>query len=560
MDDGRSLQARLMARALTALAAVAVVVLLVLSGLPGRMDQSLFDLLSRTSAVQRDPRIVVVAIDRASLAELGNWPWSRRTHARMVERLDQTGVQAIALDLLLTQPALYDPEGDALLARALSRSGKVVVPVHAEPGAGSGSGVELMPVPEFAATAAAMGHLDRFADADGKYRSLYLRAGLGSPHWPAMALALQQVAGPQSPATEQPGQRFPAAYAPALDYWVRDYRVLLPHRKPDPGYLRLSYMDVLEGRVDPAALRDRYAWVGMTVPAPGSAAADAPGQDPKPALEYQLQALDTLLNGDAIVPLGTLATMALSALLACLPLLLGLCGLRSLGKGLGLAVVATVLLSWSLLQWGQAWFAPGAALLTLGLGALAWMAWRWRRGAGSDGRDPLTGLANRTVFDQRLHHELRLATRSGQPLSLLLLEIDPLQGQSGHEGTAPPLVEALADSLRLRARRPRDLVARLEQDHFAVLLPETTPHAAAAIATTLHVDLANRGVQRDPSSALVSTLSIGLDTYQPGEASLAMDLFARADAARMHARLSGGNRTVSHAELAALMASLNAGH
>jgi len=558
MDDGRSLQARLLARALTALAAAAVVVLLVLSGLPGRMDLLAFDLLSRTSAVQRDPRIVVVAIDRASLAALGRWPWSRRTHARMLERLDQAGAHAIALDLLLTQPDLYDPEGDALLARALGRSGKVVLPIHAEPGTARGSGVELMPIPEFAATAAALAHLDRTADADGGFRSVYLRAGLGSPHWPAMALALQQVARPQSPTAEPPGQRFPASYAPSLEHWVRDYRVLLPHRQQEQGYLRLSYMDVLEGRAGPAALRDRYAWVGMTVPAPGSAAAGAPGQDPPPALEYQLQALDTLLNGDAIVPLGTFATMALSALLACLPLLLGLCGLRSLGKSLGLAVVATVLLSWSLLQWGQAWFAPGAALLTLGLGALAWMAWRWRRGAGSDGLDPLTGVANRTLFDQRLHHELRSATSSGQPLSLLLLEIDPLQGRSGHEGTAPPLIEALADSLLLRARRPRDLVARLEDDHFAVLLPQTTSDAAAAIAITLHVDLANRAVQRDPSSAMVSTLSIGLDTYQPGEPILPTDLYRRADGARTHARLSGGNRTFSHAELAALMASLSA--
>ncbi len=57
---------------------------------------------------------------------------------------------------------------------------------------------------------------------------------------------------------------------------------------------------------------------------------------------------------------------------------------------------------------------------------------------------------------------------------------------------------------------------------------------------------------------MVSTLSIGLDTYQPGEPNLPTDLFRHAHGARTHARLSGGNRTVSHAELAALMASLSA--
>ena len=67
-----------MARLLTALGASAVVVLLVLSGISWRADTALYDLLIQRSAQTADDRILVVAIDEKSLAELGRWPWSRR--------------------------------------------------------------------------------------------------------------------------------------------------------------------------------------------------------------------------------------------------------------------------------------------------------------------------------------------------------------------------------------------------------------------------------------------------------------------------------------------------
>ena len=145
-------------RLLTAVGAAALAVLVTLSGLTAAPDAWVYDRLVRGAAPEADPRIVVVDIDQKSLAELGRWPWSRRVHAQLVDRLRLAEAKGIAFNILLSEPALFDPEGDALLARAISRSGRVVLPVLAEPVQRNGASVELMPIPEFAASAASLGH------------------------------------------------------------------------------------------------------------------------------------------------------------------------------------------------------------------------------------------------------------------------------------------------------------------------------------------------------------------------------------------------------------------
>ena len=143
-------------RLLTALGAAALAILVTLSGVTAPLDAWVYDRLVLGAAPEADPRIVVVDIDQKSLAELGRWPWSRRTHAQLVDRLRVAGAKGIAFNILLSEPALFDPEGDALLARAIGQSGRVVLPVLAESVQLNGPSVELMPIPEFAASAASL--------------------------------------------------------------------------------------------------------------------------------------------------------------------------------------------------------------------------------------------------------------------------------------------------------------------------------------------------------------------------------------------------------------------
>ena len=180
---------------------------------------------------------------------------------------------------------------------------------------------------------------------------------------------------------------------------------------------------------------------------------------------------------------------------------------------------------------------------------------KWRRKPRRAQSDPLTGLANRHRFDEALALELRSAQRSGQPLSLLLLDVDHFKGLNDSQGhpAGDKVLRTLSGVLRDRARRPRDLVARLGGDEFAILLPETSSQAAAAIATTVHVDLANLAAQNNAASPAF-TISVGIHTTRQGETTTATEVFERTDAALYQAKQAGRNRSATFGEETALPA------
>ena len=550
---------RVVARLLTAMGASAVVILLVLSGITWRADTALYDLLVQRSAHAADERILVVAVDEKSLAELGRWPWSRRVHAQLIDALSASGAKSIALDILLSEPALYDPEGDALLTQALTRSHKVVLPVFAEPQQQNGPLVELLPIPEFAASAAALGHVDMALYSDGVARSMFLRAGLGTPHWPSLALALHQLGNePGESDGNLPGLRNPQAGTVAPQDWVRDHEVLVPYVNPPHGFKRVSYSDVLNDRVPAAQLKDRWILVGVTAAGMGGDVATPGWHANAPRLsgvDYQANALNMLLQDSAIVPLSTVVQSLLSIFLVVLPLLIyGLPGFRKISTPIVLALLAVPLVT-LLLLWQGYWFAPLSAWVVLCIGTgmrLVRVVRRTQRRAQSD---PLTGLANRHRFDEALALELRSAQRSGQPLSLLLLDVDHFKGLNDSQGhpTGDKVLRTLSGVLRDRARRPRDLVARLGGDEFAILLPETSSQAAAAIATTVHVDLANLAAQNNAASPAF-TISVGIHTTRQGETTTATEVFERTDAALYQAKQAGRNRSATYGEETALPA------
>jgi adenylate cyclase len=86
-----------------------------------------FDALTVASAPSGiEAPIVIVGIDEASFAELDRqWPWPRRLHARLIDRLHAAGATVIGLDVLFAEPA--NAEDDRLLAEAIKRVGNVVL-------------------------------------------------------------------------------------------------------------------------------------------------------------------------------------------------------------------------------------------------------------------------------------------------------------------------------------------------------------------------------------------------------------------------------------------------
>ena len=102
-----------------------------------RWDQVFYDCSLRSWYRAPAQDIVIVAIDERSLRELGRWPWSRRVHAELVDKLTTAGAKVVALNIVFAEPAALDPAADVVLAAAIERSSRVILPVlneHLESG------------------------------------------------------------------------------------------------------------------------------------------------------------------------------------------------------------------------------------------------------------------------------------------------------------------------------------------------------------------------------------------------------------------------------------------
>ncbi len=100
--------------------------------------------------------------------------------------------------------------------------------------------------------------------------------------------------------------------------------------------------------------------------------------------------------------------------------------------------------------------------------------------------DPLTGLSNRRVFEERLAAEHGRARRFGRPLSVVLLDVDHADRAEQHFGS-----ETFQEALRLMGQflreglRETDVAARVDDDEFGLLLVETPLGGAREVAVEL---------------------------------------------------------------------------
>ena len=111
--------ARLRVRVLGLVAAVLMAVALLAAG--SALRQPLFDAFHKFSpAPNSTPKIQVVAVDAASLAAVGGWPWSRYTMARLTEEIAGRGAKVIGYDFLFAETDRQAPEDFARLYPELS--------------------------------------------------------------------------------------------------------------------------------------------------------------------------------------------------------------------------------------------------------------------------------------------------------------------------------------------------------------------------------------------------------------------------------------------------------
>ncbi|MGL4693271.1 MAG: diguanylate cyclase, partial [Stenotrophomonas maltophilia] len=471
-----------------------------------------------------------------SLQQLGQWPWPRGTHARLLDRLTDARAERVVLDLMVSEPDRQDSSQDAELAAAIRRNGHVVLPVLAAPASGPRMAEELLPIPLIAANAASLGHSDIEVDGDGVARGLYLTAGIGSPHWPALGLALAATHGPL------PGLHDDQPDLDSPYQWRRDHYVRVRYAGPPERFPQVSYADVLNGEVDPALLRGRLVLVGMTASGITQRLLTPTTRERwMSGSEYQANVASMLLADKVINPLPSTWQSALGGLLVALCCLL-LTLPRAWLSGV-LALPLTLLLSFVVLRAGNLWFAPAAALIGMLAVILAWTLWRvsaWRRQANSDA---LTGLGNRLRFEQTLQAEHDAGRRSGRPLSLVLIDVDHFKRHNdefGHQA-GDTVLRRIAQEIRAHARRPRDMAARFGGDEFALILPDTTPEGAVQVVQDLVARAQALEIPAGRGTTTHITVTVGVFTRVPTPGTEPRHFFEGADAALYQAKAAGRN-------------------
>ena len=154
--------------------------------------------------------------------------------------------------------------------------------------------------------------------------------------------------------------------------------------------------------------------------------------------------------------------------------------------------------------------------------------------------DPLTGLANRLLFRDRLDTALRQASRSRRPLGILILDLDRFKVVNdtlGHEAGDHLLIE-VANRMSATVREC-DTLARLGGDEFALLMPEIR-HADDAISVARKLLLALQPEITLGSQEVFATTSIGIAVF-PEHGDTGELLLRNADVALYAAKNAGRN-------------------
>jgi diguanylate cyclase (GGDEF)-like protein len=153
--------------------------------------------------------------------------------------------------------------------------------------------------------------------------------------------------------------------------------------------------------------------------------------------------------------------------------------------------------------------------------------------------DPLTGIRNRRQIALDLESAVKQAERHGNPLCVLLADVDHFKAVNDRHGHAvgDEVLKSVAACLG-QTVRGGDLVARYGGEEFLLVLPSTTVNQAMALSERLRVQIESMIPLNAPDVAV--TASFGLAAWRGGES--ACDLVGRADKALYRAKAAGRNR------------------
>lgn len=295
-----------------------------------------------------DSRLVLLAVDDDTVHELG-FPLPRKIYAKALEKLKDFGAKTVVFDVLF----LENREGDAELAAAAKRHGKVIQLFVVEKPEGADKTRVQMAVKPLKATAQYLGSpsIGQHLEDDGHIRTFLLfnpefedpiLTGKPSTSLPAAAIASFTDKTMDQVLKENPADQMPI---PVLNFrkplsWPKH-----PNSPPSDVNLSpfrtISLMDLVKGTMSKEqqdALKGSLVVVG-SISTGYFDHYPAPFNSHMPGPEFHLTAIDNVLNGDALQATSRLNVLLLVILAAWLPYFI----LRALSPALGAVAVAAVL-------------------------------------------------------------------------------------------------------------------------------------------------------------------------------------------------------------------------
>ena len=300
-----------------------------------RLEESLGSLAWTLAPVNTaEERVVIVAIDERSLAEVGQWPWARKTMAKLTNRIDAAGAQLQIHDIVYAGESGSDLE----LSQALSNARNAIIAHVPVLEANQTEGLEsekirsgvlsssldglscednpsimasqdyLAPHSNFSKISS--GHIAPLVNADGSITKLPAVVCIDQQAYPALSISALMKVGPYSDRPEVKLETNTGLLGPDSRLTLSGYPgFVLPLDKS--GSLRISYdrepqnftavaaADVLAGRIDKSLFDNAWVLVGVTAFGVGDIV-PTPYSGITPGVELQARLLSSFL--DATIP------------------------------------------------------------------------------------------------------------------------------------------------------------------------------------------------------------------------------------------------------------------
>ena len=356
---------------------VCTTMLLVYQGWLWRLDQFLYDAQTQFWERPAPDDIVIIAVDKDSLEELGNWPWPLQYHASVLEQISRDDPLAISFNFPLSEESNNKDVLDRDHAGEVDeyREGEPAGIINAQEETDRAVAIQKLspyisiPEPDY---------LSVVQDVDGYVRSVILLKDFSGRPWTDLNLT---VSGRMdiNPVTSRllSTDSFLSDTVSGLPPGSR--QIYIPYAGSPGHFQQISYHSVLNGEAGPDAFTGKYVLIGIMAPVTGRGYPTPVSgfTDLMYNVEISANILDAIRSGTNITPVTTGQHLAFSGMFALIPFLL-----FPFFTPRGNALVAIILISAAMglgllsIQVFHSWLPPAAAVIAVAFSYLMWSSRR----------------------------------------------------------------------------------------------------------------------------------------------------------------------------------------